>query len=140
MSRSLFHIDPRLASDGPALGDLPLCHVRLVDDSRFPWLVLVPRRAGASEIIDLPPEDRRTLMDEISAASAALKAISGCAKLNVAALGNVVSQLHVHVVGRNLGDAAWPGPVFGHGTRAPLAAAERTARSLALRKALGIPA
>ncbi|OYZ68578.1 MAG: HIT family protein, partial [Rhizobiales bacterium 24-66-13] len=67
-------------------------------------------------------------------------AISGCAKLNVAALGNVVPQLHVHVVGRNPGDAAWPGPVFGQGTRTPLAAAERTARSLALRKALGIQA
>ncbi|MFG1461508.1 HIT family protein [Xanthobacter sp. DSM 24535] len=139
MTRAQFHIDPRLVADGPALGDLPLCHVRLVDDARFPWIVLVPRRSGASEIIDLPPEDRRILMDEISAASAALKAISGCAKLNVAALGNMVAQLHVHVVGRNPTDAAWPGPVFGHGTRVPLPAAERSSRALALRKALGLP-
>lgn len=132
-----FTLDPRLAADGPALGDLPLCHVRLVDDARFFWIVLIPRRRGLVEIIDLPAAERPILMEEIAAASAALKAVSGCAKLNVAALGNIVSQLHVHVVGRTVGDAAWPGPVFGVGTREPLG--EMLAgRAMALRAALGL--
>lgn len=115
-----FTLDPRLAADGPALGDLPLCHVRLVDDARFFWIVLIPRRARLVEIMDLPAQDRSVLMEEIALAGAALKSESGCEKLNVAALGNMVSQLHVHLVGRRAGDAAWPGPVFGVGTREPL--------------------
>lgn len=115
-----FALDHRLAADGPALGDLKLCHVRLVDDARFFWIVLVPRRDSLVEIIDLPAEDRAVLMEEIAAASAALKAVSACTKLNVAALGNMVSQLHVHIVGRTPGDAGWPGPMFGVGTREPL--------------------
>ncbi|MDI4663868.1 HIT domain-containing protein [Xanthobacter autotrophicus] len=131
-----FPLDPRLEADGPPAGDLPLCHVRLVDDARFFWVVLVPRRAGLVEIIDLPAPDRLVLMEEIAAVSAAVKAASGCVKLNVAALGNVVSQLHVHVVGRNVGDAAWPGPVFGAGTRMPLGGPERSARLAALRSRL----
>ncbi|OYY13378.1 MAG: HIT family protein [Rhizobiales bacterium 35-68-8] len=115
-----FALDPRLAADGPALGDLPLSHVRLVDDARFFWIVLVPRRAGLVEITDLSAPERALLMEEIACAGAALKALSGCTKLNVAALGNMVAQLHVHIVGRSPGDAAWPGPVFGAGTREPL--------------------
>ncbi|TCT06630.1 HIT domain-containing protein [Aquabacter spiritensis] len=115
-----FRLDPRLAADGPPLGDLPLCHVRLVDDARFFWIVLVPRRPDLVEIIDLPAAERALLMEEIAAASAALKAASGCAKLNVAALGNMVAQLHVHIIGRSPGDAAWPGPPFGAGPRVPL--------------------
>lgn len=132
-----FSLDPRLAADGPALGDLPLCHVRLVDDARFFWIVLVPRRVGASEIIDLDTQDRWRLMEEIARASAAVKSASSCAKLNVAALGNMVPQLHVHIVGRTPGDAAWPGPVFGAGQREPLGdnLAERAAK---LREALGL--
>lgn len=130
-----FSLDPRLAADGPALGDLPLCHVRLVDDARFFWIVLVPRRAGLVEIIDLDAADRALLMEEIAAASTAVKAVSGCAKLNVAALGNMVSQLHVHIVGRVPGDAAWPGPVFGVGTREPLSTA-LAARASAVKDAL----
>lgn len=128
-----FRLDPRLAADGPAVGDLDLCHVRLVDDARFFWLVLVPRRAGLVEILDLDAAGRSALMEEIAAASAAVKAASGCAKLNVAALGNVVAQLHVHIVGRNPGDAAWPGPVFGVGTRVPLGEAEQAGRLAAIR-------
>ncbi|MCG5234389.1 HIT domain-containing protein [Xanthobacter oligotrophicus] len=133
-----FQLDPRLEADGPHAGDLPLCHVRLVDDARFFWVVLVPRRAGLVEIIDLPAADRLILMEEIAAASAAVKAASGCAKLNVAALGNLVSQLHVHVVGRNVGDAAWPGPVFGAGTRVPLSQGDRAARLVALRDRMAL--
>lgn len=127
-----FRLDPRLAGDGPAAGDLGLCHLRLVDDARFFWVVLVPRRAGLVEILDLDAAARAVLMEEIAAAAAAVKAASGCAKLNVAALGNVVAQLHVHVVGRTPGDAAWPGPVFGVGTRVPLGAAGLADRLAAL--------
>ncbi len=132
-----FQLDPRLEADGPALGDLPLCHVRLVDDARFFWIVLVPRRAGCVEIFDLTAADRAVLVEEIAAAGAALKTVSNCAKLNVAALGNMVPQLHVHIVGRTPGDAAWPGPVFGAGTREPLGDA-RAARADRVRAALGL--
>lgn len=135
---SPFALDPRLAADGPAVGDLTLCHLRLVDDARFFWLVLVPRRAGASEIIDLTSADQLALMAEIAAVSAALKAASGCAKLNVAALGNMVPQLHIHIIARNPGDAAWPGPVFGFGARAPLDEAETAWRLSAIRPRLGL--
>lgn len=138
MTAAAFVLDPRLAADGPPAGDLPLCHLRLVDDDRFFWVVLVPRRAGLSEIIDLAAADRHQLMDEIARVSEAVKAASGCAKLNVAALGNMVPQLHVHVVGRSPGDAAWPGPVFGAGVRQPLAAADRIDRLDALRARLGL--
>lgn len=138
MTDAAFALDARLAADGPAAGDLPLCHLRLVEDARFFWVVLVPRRAGAVEIIDLSAEDRACLMEEIAAVSGAVKAASGCAKLNVAALGNMVPQLHVHVVGRTPGDAAWPGPVFGVGTRQPLDARERARRLAALTAQLAL--
>jgi len=133
MTSAAFDLDPRLDGDGPAVLDLPLCHLRLVNDARFYWTVLVPRRPGLVEITDLDAAGRAVLMEEIAAVAEAVKALSGCAKLNVAALGNVVPQLHVHVLGRNPGDAAWPGPVFGVGTRVPLADTERAARVAALR-------
>lgn len=133
---SRFRLDPRLEADGPAAGDLPLCHLRLVDDARFFWVVLVPRRAGLVEIIDLDADGRLRLMEEIAAVSAAVRDAAGCVKLNVAALGNMVAQLHVHVVGRNPGDAAWPGPVFGAGVREPLGDREKAERLAALRARL----
>lgn len=136
MTSDGFFLDPRLQTDGPPLLDLELCHVRLVDDVRFFWLVLVPRRPGLVELMDLPVAERGRLMEEITLAGAALKAASGCAKLNVAALGNMVAQLHVHVVGRNPGDAAWPGPVFGVGARKPLGETALAARAGMLRDAL----
>ncbi|HET9835101.1 MAG TPA: HIT family protein, partial [Rhodanobacteraceae bacterium] len=82
---------------------------------QFPWLVLVPRRAGLVELDDLDEGDRTRLMHEIQRAMKALRAVVECDKLNVGALGNIVRQLHVHVVARREGDAAWPGPVWGHG-------------------------
>ncbi|MFG1345779.1 HIT domain-containing protein [Xanthobacter autotrophicus DSM 431] len=133
-----FLLDPRLEADGPAVGNLPLCQLRLVDDARFFWVVLVPRRAHMVEIIDLPFADRLHLMEEVAVVSSAVRESSGCAKLNVAALGNLVPQLHVHIVGRDPGDAAWPGPVFGVGTREPLADEARDARLAALRVRLAI--
>ena len=120
-----FSLDKRLVEDTWAVASLPLCEVLLAKDSRFPWLILVPRRAGATEIIDLGPEDRDLLLDEIVSASEALKAETNCDKLNVAALGNQVSQLHVHVIARFVGDQAWPGPIWGHGEAVAYEAAVR---------------
>lgn len=109
-----FVLDPRLEADTLAVADRPLCRVRLMNDARYPWLILVPRRAGLVEILDLDPAARALLMDEIVRASEALRILPGVSKINVGALGNIVQQLHIHVIGRRAGDPAWPGPVWGH--------------------------
>lgn len=114
-----FTLDSRIAADTLPIGDLPLCSALLIDDARFPWFVLVPRRAGVTEVTDLSDEDATTLMGEIRVATRVMLELGKPDKVNVAALGNVVAQLHVHVVGRFRSDPAWPGPVWGHGTRAP---------------------
>jgi diadenosine tetraphosphate (Ap4A) HIT family hydrolase len=119
MPETGFTLAPELAATTYALGDWPLCHVFLVDDQRFPWLMLVPRRANIAEIIDLSPPDRQQLFDEMMRASEALQGVAQPDKLNIGALGNMVRQLHVHVVARFVSDPAWPGPIWGHGTRAP---------------------
>ena len=99
-----FALDPRLASDTLPVGDLALCRVLLMNDARYPWLILVPRRADLSEIVDLPRAEQMTLMDEIARVSEILRAEPGVEKINVGALGNIVRQLHVHVLGRRVGD------------------------------------
>ncbi len=114
-----FELDPRLAADTHAVADWPLCRLLLMDDARFPWLVLVPRVAGAREIHRLEADARSTLFGEILRATEALESATGAVKMNVAALGNLVPQLHVHVVARTEGDAAWPGPVWGVPGREP---------------------
>ena len=114
-----FTLDPRLAADTVPVGDLTLSCVLLMNDARFPWLILVPRRAGLVELADLSPEDAQGLMEEIRIATRVMLALSQPDKVNVGALGNVVAQLHVHVVGRFRSDPAWPGPVWGHGARTP---------------------
>jgi diadenosine tetraphosphate (Ap4A) HIT family hydrolase len=114
-----FPLDPRLAADTFLLGDLALCRVLLMNDSRFPWLILVPRRADLSEIFDLAAPERAVLIEEAARAGEKLKALTGADKINIGALGNVVAQLHVHVVARFAGDAAWPGPVWGAGRASP---------------------
>ena len=106
-------IDPQLERDSVKLGDLPLCQVRLMNDANYPWLLLVPRRAKASEISDLADTDQAQLMREVTQSVHALKTETVCLKINVAAIGNVVAQLHVHVVARFRTDAAWPKPVWG---------------------------
>ncbi|KAF1687664.1 diadenosine tetraphosphate hydrolase [Pseudoxanthomonas broegbernensis] len=111
----VFEPDPRLAADSVFVADGPLSQVRLMDDARFPWLLLVPRVAGAAEWIDLDGGQQRLLLAEINRLSRLLRAEAGVEKLNVGALGNIVRQFHVHVVGRHAGDAAWPGPVWGSG-------------------------
>jgi diadenosine tetraphosphate (Ap4A) HIT family hydrolase len=114
-----FALDPRLAADALPIGDLALSRALLMNDARYPWLILVPRRANLSEIVDLTAQDRVALIEEIAAASAFLHALPHVDKLNVGALGNIVKQLHVHVLGRAVGDVAWPGPVWGVGARRP---------------------
>jgi diadenosine tetraphosphate (Ap4A) HIT family hydrolase len=116
---TVFTLDSRLAADTLPIGDLPLCSALLLDDARFPWFVLVPRRANVTEMTDLSEEDAAALMDEMRVATRVMLELAQPDKVNVAALGNIVPQLHVHIVGRFLSDPAWPGPVWGHGTRAP---------------------
>lgn len=110
-----FETATRLEAESILVKQLALCDLRLNTDARFPWLILVPRRPGVTEIIDLDAADRTALLDEIVNTSNALKAITACEKLNVAALGNQVRQLHVHVIARFTTDAAWPGPVWSVG-------------------------
>lgn len=106
-------IDPQLARDGAEIGNLALCQVRLMNDANYPWLLLVPRRADVTEITDLSEADQAQLMREVAQSVQALKAETLCDKINVAAIGNVVAQLHVHVVARFHTDAAWPKSVWG---------------------------
>jgi diadenosine tetraphosphate (Ap4A) HIT family hydrolase len=134
-----FTLDPRLAADTRLLASLPLCDVRLMDDARYGWLVLVPRRDGLVEIADLGEGEQATLWREVNRAGAALRATMPCDKLNLGALGNIVRQLHVHVVARREGDAGWPGPVWGHGQREPCAEGVLHERMAALRQALAAP-
>ncbi len=132
-----FAIDPRLAADTHAIGALPFSELLLMDDARFPWVILVPRIAGARELIDLDEGDQRLLLGEIDRVARALESLLKPDKLNIAALGNVVPQLHVHVIARFTSDAAWPNPVWGRGERVAYGERERAARIATLRTALG---
>ncbi|MDQ7995497.1 MAG: HIT family protein [Luteibacter sp.] len=133
-----FGLDSRLAGDTLVVGDLPLSRVLLMRDARYAWLVLVPRKAGLVEVSDLPDEERALLWQEAGLAGSALRAVAPCDKLNIGALGNIVRQLHVHVVARTEGDAAWPGPVWGFGKAEPYADGEAEKRVEALRELLGL--
>jgi diadenosine tetraphosphate (Ap4A) HIT family hydrolase len=132
----VFVLDPRLAADTLPVCDLPLSVVRLMNDARFPWLILVPRRARASELIDLEPADRLRLWHEVALASRALESVAAPKKLNVAAIGNVVAQLHVHVVARHDNDAAWPRTVWGAGVAEPYEPAAGEAMVAAIQNAI----
>jgi diadenosine tetraphosphate (Ap4A) HIT family hydrolase len=103
----------QLQKDTIDIGDLPLCRVLVIKDAHYPWLLLVPRRAEVVEIIDLDEVEQAQLMTEISRVARSLKEVTKCDKLNIAALGNVVPQLHVHVIARRSSDVAWPRPVWG---------------------------
>ena len=113
MPESAWSLHPQLKTDTIDIGDLPLCRVLVIKDANYPWLLLVPRRADAVEIIDLDEVQQAQLMTEIARVSRALKEVTRCDKLNVAALGNLVPQLHVHIIARRASDAAWPRPVWG---------------------------
>jgi len=114
-----FALHPTLARDTREVVRLPLCRVLLMRDRRFPWLILVPEREPAREIHDLAPADRAALIEEIARAGEVLTRLFRPDKLNVGALGNIVPQLHVHVVARSANDPAWPGPVWGSGAAVP---------------------
>ncbi|WP_421730343.1 HIT domain-containing protein [Brevundimonas sp.] len=113
-------VAPAFEAGSVAVADWPLCHVRLQDDARFPWLILIPRVAGAVELEDLSPIDRALLMEEAVRAGTLVRALGESAgrpveKLNLGAIGNVTAQLHVHIVGRRRDDGLWPDPVWGRG-------------------------
>jgi diadenosine tetraphosphate (Ap4A) HIT family hydrolase len=133
-----FALDARLAADTWLVGDLPLCRVLMMRDARYGWLVLVPRHTDAVEVADLPEAAQATLWREAGAAGAALRAVTPCDKLNIGALGNIVRQLHVHVVARREGDAAWPGPVWGFGKSEAFAEGEAERRIDAVRQQMGM--
>lgn len=122
---SEFVLHERLAADTVLICDLALSRALLMDDVRFAWVILVPRYAAATEVFELREGDRATLMEEIACTARVLKNVDGIQKINVGALGNIVPQLHIHVVARHGRDAAWPGPVWGSGARVPYAAEAR---------------
>jgi diadenosine tetraphosphate (Ap4A) HIT family hydrolase len=131
-----FALHPRLAADTVTAGDLPLCRLLLMNDALYPWCILVPRRDDAREAYLLEEADQRQLWRESAQLSRAMMTAFDGHKLNVAALGNVVPQLHVHHIVRYPGDPAWPGPVWGRHPPRPYADAERNERLAALRAAL----
>lgn len=113
MTDTEWSLHPQLAKDTVNLGDLPLSRVLLIRDANYPWLLLVPRRNSVRDIVDLGEVEQAQLMTEINRVSRALKAETPCDKLNIAALGNVVPQLHIHIISRRKSDPAWPKPVWG---------------------------
>ena len=114
-----FRTDERLVRDSDLLTKIGLCELRLMKDARWPWLVLVPQRADVSEVFDLTPLDQTMLTFETNLVAETLKTVTGATKINTGALGNIVRQLHVHVVARSEGDPNWPGPVWGFGKSEP---------------------
>jgi diadenosine tetraphosphate (Ap4A) HIT family hydrolase len=147
--RTSLILDPAFIATSHAVGDLGLCHVRLQDDARCAWLVLIPQQDGLVELEDLSAQDRARFIEEVTVCGQAVRAIGQALgrpidKLNFGALGNVTAQLHGHVVGRCKGDFAWPGPVWGQGVAIPYAAADRalaitTAQSALMALAQPVP-
>ena len=131
-------LHPQLEQDTEPVGDLPLSCLLVNNDANYPWLLLVPRRLGVREIIDLDEKDQSQLMIEIAHTSRALKDVAACHKLNVAAIGNVVPQLHIHIVARQHDDPAWPKPVWGTVPARAYDPAERERFIAALRRELRI--
>ena len=113
MTKTSWSLHPQLAADTVPVGDLALARVLLANDANYPWLILVPRKPGLTELIDLEENEQVQLLAEIASAARLLREITACDKLNIAALGNQVPQLHVHVIARRKSDAAWPKPVWG---------------------------
>ena len=115
----MFNLDPKLAADTVNICELNLCRVLLMNDARYPWLILVPAMSDLTEIGDLERDDRIRLSDEVNAAATTLKILYKPLKMNIGALGNIVRQLHIHIIGRNELDPAWPGPAWGHSPPEP---------------------
>lgn len=131
-----FELHPRLAEDSVGVAELSLCSLRLMNDARFPWLLLVPRRPGLRELFDLPAFDQAQVLIDLNIAARALQATAKPDKLNVGALGNIVEQLHIHLVARHRSDCAWPGPVWGSGAAIPYATPDLVERLAELRAAV----
>lgn len=132
----MFELDPRLASDTHLILELDLCSARLLDDARYPWVILVPRVANLIEFHDLDPAERAQLQAESDAVSGLLITLFQPTVLNVGKLGNIVRQLHIHHIARFENDPAWPGPVWGHSPPEAYSRVERSSRLGALRDAL----
>ena len=128
-----FALHPKLAADCSIVGDLSACRLLLMNDARFPWCILVPRVAEVRELHALSAELQAQVFADIMLVSAGLETLTGALKMNVAALGNQVPQLHIHVIARQQNDAAWPGPVWGVGNAEPYAGPALNARLTALR-------
>lgn len=122
-----FSLDPQLAADTLFAAQFPLCEVRVMNDARYPWIVAVPRVPGAVELFNLSPQDGQQAWAEIQALGRLVGDLPGVGKVNIGALGNMVRQLHIHIVGRHEGDPAWPGPVWGHSPAKPYSAEEARA-------------
>lgn len=122
-----FTLDPQLEKDTLPITRLPLCHLALMNDSRYPWAILIPMKPGLTELIDLSSEEQAQLMEEIILVSRVLQTECGAYKLNTAALGNMVRQLHIHIIARQQDDPAWPGPIWGVGESIPYDPATATA-------------
>ncbi|PHN27822.1 HIT family protein [Pseudomonas sp. ICMP 561] len=120
----MFALDSRLQEDTLLIGDFPLCRLLLSNDSNYPWFILVPRRLDITEVFQLDARDQLQLWQETTLLSEQLKGLFNADKLNVAALGNVVSQLHMHVIVRRRSDIAWPAPVWGKHPATPYTAQE----------------
>jgi len=116
---STFVLNPLFEATATFMTDWSLSRIMLVNDTRYPWILLIPRRNAVIEFYDLAESDQTVLMEEMVCASRAMKQATGAAKINVGSLGNVLPILHVHVVARNPGDPAWPGPVWGKGGAVP---------------------
>lgn len=133
-----FEVAERIAADSVLVAEWSLSQLRLMDDRRFPWLLLLPRKPGLEEWTELGEADLAILAVEIKRAGELLGAVAHFDKLNVGALGNIVRQMHVHVIGRSVGDAAWPGPVWGQGARESYAEGERDDLALRLQAQLAV--
>ncbi|WP_278939348.1 HIT domain-containing protein [Pseudomonas helleri] len=120
----MFILDTRLQEDTWLIGDFPLCRLLLSNDSNYPWFILVPRREGISELFQMDDVDQQLMWAETTALAGVLKELFTADKMNVATLGNVVSQLHMHVIARYASDAAWPGPVWGKHPAKPYSEAD----------------
>lgn len=132
-----WQLDPQLANDSHPVASTALCEIRLMDDANYPWLIVIPRVDGARELFDLDAAQRARLIEDVTLAGVALSALFTPDKLNVAALGNLVPQLHVHVVARHVDDPAWPAPVWGRVQAQPYSPEALTARMRLLLSRLG---
>jgi len=131
----MFSLDPRLQADCLLIGDFPLCQLLLMNEERYPWFILVPRREAVTEVFQLVQDDQVQLWQEVTNLAEILKDSFAADKINIAALGNQVAQLHVHVIARKRSDTAWPAPVWGRFTPKPYQKAQIEAICARIRRA-----